>query len=363
MLVSISVTGIPAMSRNFQKETINLRILQTTDLHGNILSYNYDNNKAIGEFGLARTASLIKQERMKSENTLLFDTGDHLEGNAFADYAYESRPFHFMNIHPIYKAMNSLLYDGGTVGNHEFNYGVNFLRQSLNGVKYPVVNANIFAEDGDSDEYNDKPFLKPYVILERTLTDTNGRKHKLKIGVIGFVTPIVEKWNIRYFQGNLIVKNIKKTAEYFIPQLKIEGADVIVALAHTGLNADKGLDDKSGNSASALAKVKGIDAILFGHSHSLFPVKDKLISNKGIDMDKGTIHGTAAVQAGYWGNHLGIIDLKLEKKEGKWKVKKSQSKVKSISKNKKTIVPQDPHLLKIMEKDHKATIDYIKNKK
>ncbi|KAF0821391.1 hypothetical protein ABE29_04925 [Cytobacillus firmus] len=347
--------------------TIHLRLMETTDLHGNMIGYDYEDRKKTVEFGLSRTASLIKQARNESPNSLLFDNGDILEGNGLDEYAYKSHPLDMANVHPVFKAMNTLLYDAATVGNHEFNYGIDFMEESLSGANFPYVNANIYVEDSNQLEEDDLNYFNPYTIIEKEVTDTAGEKHKLNVGVIGFITPIVSEWNKEYFRGNLKVKNIKETAEHFIPVMKSKGADIIVALAHTGLQSDKGLEEKKGNSIHALSKVKGIDAILFGHSHSVFPVKDELQKVPGIDLKTGTINGTAAVQAGYWGNHLGLIDLKIVFEDGEWKVKSSLSSIRpvyrTIKNKKKEVIPADPLIEQIMKKDHHDALDYLKHKK
>lgn len=347
--------------------TIHLRLMETTDLHGNMIGYDYKDQKKTVEFGLSRTATLIKQAREEVANSLLFDNGDILEGNALDEYAYRSHPLDLANVHPVFKAMNTLLYDAATVGNHEFNYGIDFMEESLRGANFPYINANIYVEDRNQFEEDDLNYFNPYTILEKEVTDTAGEKHKLNIGVIGFITLIVAEWNKEYFRGNLKVKNIKETAEHFIPIMKSKGADIIVALAHTGLQSDKGLDEKKGNSVYALSKVKGIDAILFGHSHSVFPVRDELQEVPGIDLKSGTINGTAAVQAGYWGNHLGLIDLKIVKQNGEFKVKSSISSIRpvyrTINKKSRPAIPPDPIIEQIIRNAHKETLELLRNKK
>lgn len=348
------------------EETIQLKIMETTDLHANMLDYDYKNGKETVEFGLARTASLIKLLRMESANTLLFDVGDALEGNALGEYILKSYNQDQMNIHPVYKAMNLLHYDAVTLGNHEFNYGIKFLRESLKGANFPYVNSNIYIEDNNNIADDDINFFDPYTIINKELIDTNGKKHVVRVGVIGLLSPIVEKWNKDIFRGELKIKNIRETAEHFVPIMKEKGADIIIALAHVALEADKGIEQKDGNSVFSLSTVPGIDAILYGHSHLLFPDKDQTQGIESINQEKGTINGTAAVQAGYWGNHLGIIDLTLKKKNGGWSVNNSQSSLQPISKteNDKVIplVPIDETIVKLMQNVHLDTLKYLKNK-
>ncbi|MBS4189661.1 metallophosphoesterase [Bacillus sp. FJAT-49705] len=358
MLNALSSTN----AQNVIEPAIRLRIMETTDLHANMIGFDYEKNKPKIEYGFARTASLIKEARKEEPNTLLFDVGDVLVGNALGEYAYLSHYLNPHDIHPVFKAMNLLNYDAATVGNHEFNYGLDFLQVSLQGANFPYVNANIYIDDHNDFEGDDLNYFNPYIILDRQLTDSNGKKQTLKVGVIGFITPITAEWDKEYFQDKLIVKNIKKTAEHFVPIMKDKGADIIIALAHVGMEADKGLKEQKGNSVFDLSEVEGITAILYGHSHALFPSDDGHIE-KGIDHKTGTINGTPAVQAGFWGNHLGIIDLDLIQVDGKWVVKSSQSSVRpifqTINNNKIPIANEDPDIVKAIMYSH---IEALMNK-
>ncbi|MDZ5472512.1 metallophosphoesterase [Bacillus sp. 31A1R] len=344
--------------------TVHLRILETTDLHGNMLDYDYRKKRETIEFGLARTATLIKKARNEVQNSLLFDNGDLLVGNALGEYAvkkYKENPKYFF--HPVYKIMNSLHYDAATLGNHEFNYGLDFLLDSIKGAKFPYVNANVYVDDHNDVEVDDINFFNPYVILNKQVVDTNGQTHNIKVGVIGLLTPIFYAWDIEHVRGMAKVKSLVQTAEHFVPIMKQKGADVIVVLAHSGIGADKRLKDQEGNNLFNLSKVKGIDAILFGHSHSVFPGRDDLKNRPGINNEKGTINGVAAVQAGFWGNHLGIIDLNLQHINGEWKVMDSQSEVQSIFRiingKKKPNVNPDPEIHALMEESHLNTLMYL----
>lgn len=373
MIVVLSILSFTLLSvlndtrtKETAQATIQLRIMETNDLHGNMLDYDYKKGKETVEFGLARIASLIKLSRMENANTLLFDVGDVLEGNALGKYALKSYKLDQMHIHPVYKVMNLLHYDAGTVGNHEFKYGLRFLGESLTGANFPYVNANIYIDDHNDFVIDDINFFNPYIIMEKEFIDTNGKKHMVKVGVIGLISPITEKWNKKFFRGNLKIKNMRETAEHFVPIMKEQGADIIITLAHVALKADKGLKHKEGNSVYSLSKVPGIDAILYGHSHLLFPVKDSKPVKKGVNPDKGTINGKAAVQAGYWGNHLGIIDLTLEKTNGGWVVKNKQSSLQPVCKmvngKLKPLIPVDQTIVKMMKNIHLDTLKHLRNK-
>lgn len=332
LIISILLIALNRTDANgIIESNLRLRILETTDLHAHMLGFNYKKNRPNLEYGLARTSTLIKQAREEQMNSLLFDVGDVLVGSALGEYVYRSNYLDYHYFHPVFKAMNGLQFDAATLGNHEFNHGLDFLHKSLRGANFPYVNANIYIDDQNQYDGDDLNYYNPFMILDRNFIDTNGKKQKLKIGVIGFLTPIAAEWDKVYFQGKLKIKNIQETAEHFVPIMKKMGADIIIALAHVGFDPDKGLKEKEGNSVFDLSKVKGINAILYGHSHLIFPATEEYIGT-GINEETGTINGVPAVQAGYWGNHLGIIDLELIKMNGKWLVMGSHSMVKPVFK-------------------------------
>ncbi|MUG84940.1 bifunctional 2',3'-cyclic-nucleotide 2'-phosphodiesterase/3'-nucleotidase [Paenibacillus timonensis] len=340
--------------------TVELRILETTDLHVNIVNYDYFADKPTDEYGLAKTATLIKQARSEAKNSLLIDNGDLIQGNPLGDYVATVDKLQEGETHPVYKAMNLLGYDAGNFGNHEFNYGLDFLKTALKGSNFPYVNANIYLDDKDQDPSNDKNAFTPYLILDKEVTDSTGAKHKLKVGIIGFVPPQILSWDKAHLEGKLVTKDIVETAKKFVPQMKKEGADLIIAVPHSGFE-DIPQTPLMENSVLYLSKVEGIDAILFGHAHKVFP--DASFEGKtGVDLAKGTINGVPAVEPGYWGNNLGIIDLTLEKSGDAWSVKNSKVAVKPIfdTVNKKSLVDADPTIWDAIQEDHEHTLEYVR---
>ncbi|MFA0697608.1 2',3'-cyclic-nucleotide 2'-phosphodiesterase, partial [Vibrio sp. 10N.222.49.C9] len=131
-------------------------------------------------------------------------------------------------VHPVYKAMNQLDYDVGNIGNHEFNYGLEFLFETINDAKFPYISANVF------DKKTGEHLFKPYIIKEHTFTDVDGESHKVKVGYIGFVPPQIMVWDKKNLEGRVYAEDIKETAEKMVPQMKKEGADIIVAIPHSG---------------------------------------------------------------------------------------------------------------------------------
>ena len=353
-----AIPGQPVSAADAAK--VKLRILETTDIHVNLLDYDYYSDQEIETYGLARTATLIKKARSEATNSLLFDNGDLIQGNPLGDYVAKVKPLKGAEVHPVYKAMNLLDYDAATLGNHEFNYGLDFLNQTLKGAEFPYVNANIYKDDGDKDESNDVNYFKPYEIIEKKVKDESGKEHTLKVGVIGLVTPQIMQWDSSSLTGKVIAKDIVKTAAKFVPEMKEKGADLIVALAHTGYDQNPPAD-MAENAVLPLSEVDGIDAILFGHAHKVFP-GSAFADQKGVNLEKGTINGVAAVEPGAWGDNLGVIDLQLEQANGKWKVVDSKSVSSPIydAANKKAFVEADKEIVAAISDEHKATVDYVR---
>lgn len=345
-----------------QAAELKLRILETTDLHMNLLAWDYYQDKPTDEYGLARTATLIKAARAEAKNSLLFDNGDLLQGSPLGDYVARIKPLAAGAVHPAYKVLNALGVDAANIGNHEFNYGLPFLRQAIAGAAFPYVSANVTLDDGDGNIANDKPAFTPYVILERRFADETGAPQTLKIGVIGFVPPQILVWDRANLVGRLTVQDMLETARRYVPEMRAKGADLVVAIPHSGF--ERGETPRfAENSVARLAEVAGIDAILFGHSHGEFP-GSFYASYPKVDLARGTINGVAAVMPGRWGDHLGQIDLVLDNASGRWVVKDSRAQIRPIRDRatRKPLVEPDPAIAPLIAAEHAGTLDYVRGK-
>lgn len=193
MILSLILPTPPIHAEESAAPRVQLSILATTDIHANMMDYDYYSDKETTDFGLARTAQLIKKHREQNPNTLLVDNGDLIQGNPLGEYAVKYEKDDIISgvkTHPIISVMNALKYDAGTLGNHEFNYGLDFLDGTIKGADFPIVNANVKTTSGDN-RYT------PYVIKEKTVTDENGNEQKVKVGYIGFVPPQIMTWDKR----------------------------------------------------------------------------------------------------------------------------------------------------------------------
>lgn len=339
-----------------------LRLIETTDLHVHVFPYDYYADKPVDTVGLARTASLIAAVRAEATNAILLDNGDFLQGNPMGDYIAYERGMAEGQMHPVIAAMNTLGYDASTLGNHEFNYGLPFLINAVAGANFPVVSANVVKTEGATPR-DDATLLPPYVIIERMLTDGAGASHPIRIGLIGFVPPQIMNWDAKHLDGNVTTRDIVATARAWVPQMREEGADLVVALCHSGMGSPDAAEGAE-NAAIALAAVDGIDAILTGHSHLVFPGPD-FEKVAGAETAAGTISGKPAVMAGFWGSHMGLIDLLLERDGDTWRVISHTSEARPISKRNEdrsitALVEDIPTVLAAAQAEHDATLDYVR---
>ena len=343
---------------------LKLRILETTDLHMNLLAWDYYQDKPTDAYGLARTATLIKAARAEVKNSLLFDNGDLLQGSPMGDWVARIQPLPVGAVHPAYKVLNALGVDAANIGNHEFNYGLPFLRQAIAGASFPYVSANVHVDDGDGNPANDAHAFNPWVILERKVTDEAGAVHTLKIGVLGFVPPQILMWDKQQLEGRLTVRDIQETARRLVPQVRAAGADLVVLIPHSGF--ERGETPRfAENSVARLAEVPGVDAILFGHSHGEFPGAF-FASYPKVDITRGTINGVPAVMPGRWGDHLGVIDLTLRRvgdgAAGRWQVADSRAALRPITDRatRAPLVAADPMVARLVADEHAGTLAYVR---
>ncbi|WLR50338.1 bifunctional 2',3'-cyclic-nucleotide 2'-phosphodiesterase/3'-nucleotidase [Bacillus tianshenii] len=358
--LAIGLFAAPLTGNAAEEDQVNLRLLETTDIHVNLLNYDYYKDAPTDKFGLNKTATLIKEARQESQNSMLLDNGDILQGNPLGDYVAQVKPLEANQVHPAYEVLNLLGYDVGTLGNHEFNYGLDFLQQNMQHTEFPLINANVYVDDGDEDPSNDENYFKPYVILDRTVVDEDGEEHQLKVGVIGFTPPQIMQWDKAHLQGKVKTKGIIETANKFVPQMKNEGADIVVALSHSGIGSVT-QERREENATYDLTKVEGIDAVLSGHEHSVFPsVKYK--DMQGVDINKGTINGTVTVMPGSWGSHLGVVDLQLEKEGENWTILDSKSEARSIvDQDGNPTVKGDKQVEEAVQDLHQETVEYVRS--
>ena len=384
LIASLLLAGCGSDSNNASKvptgTTATLALLETTDLHTNVLSYDYFKLAEDKSLGFERTATLIAQARQEFPNTLLLDNGDTIQGTALSDYQAMVSPLSCSQTLAMYKVMNATGYEGGGIGNHEFNYGLPFLSQvtgnrfnvtgmaepsaqpTCKGPDFPLVLANV------NSVKSAQPLFQPYAIISKTVTGTgpDGKAvtGTVKVGIIGFTPPAIMSWDKRWLDGKVYTVGVKETAEKYIPEMRAKGADLVVVISHGGLD-DSTYSPTMENGSYHLSKVAGVDAMLIGHSHQIFPNATSTVAQfnlPGVDKTAGTVNGVPTVMANYWGKHLGVIKFDLTYNGSTWAIDKSKTVVQARSAQNadKTYVAVTPSIAAAIASEHQATIDYVK---
>ncbi len=346
-------------------------ILETTDVHSNVLSYDYYKQREDDSLGYERTATLIRQARGQFHNSFLFDSGDTIQGSVLADYQAQVKPVGCGEELGIYRAMDALGYDGGTAGNHEFNYGLGFLSQVTGtpmnvdgghsdrcaGPHFPLVLSNVLSvRDG-------APIFQPWTVVQKNITVTapDGSTHSvpLKVGIIGFTPPPILEWDKQNLQGKVTVTGVVEAAQKYLPELEAQHPDLIVAVLHGGLDTNP-YTPAMENGGWYLAGIQGIDVLLLGHSHTEFP-GPHYKGMQDVDAERGFVRGKPAVMGGFFGKDLGVIDLALQRKDGRWVIDNGQthSEVRPICAKKNACVPADPEIAALVAQAHRAAVAYV----
>ena len=346
-------------------------ILETTDIHATVLSYDYYRLKGDPTVGFERTATLIRRARAEYPNHFLFDSGDTIQGSVLADYQALVKPVACDQELAVYRAMDAVGYDGGTPGNHEFNYGLGFLSQVTGtpmnvdgsrsthcaGPHFPLVLANVYsARDG-------APIFKPWTIVQKTIDaytpDGSHIRVPLKVGIIGFTPPPIMQWDQHHLAGKVTVAGVVEAARKYLPELQAQHPDLVVALLHGGLDTHPYTSDME-NAGWYLAGVPGIDVLLLGHSHTEFP-GPRYAGMKDVDARRGFVRNVPAVMGGFFGKDLGLVALVLNRQDGRWVVDRdnSHSEVRPICKDKHDCVPADPAIAPLVAGVQQAAVAYV----
>lgn len=326
--------------------SLSIRLIETSDIHGEVTGIDYFTGETV-QRGLVHTAALIRAAQAEQINNLLIDNGDLIQGSPFASWAQQQSA----QPNPIIQVLNHLNFDVANIGNHEFNFGLDALWQTYSQAEFPVISSNLEAIANAKLVIPD--WLNKTLLLKRQFVADNGQSYPIKIGFVGVVPPQITQWDQQHLAGQINAIDITTATTQGVQQLREQGADIIVLVAHAGMPKHSDQPTDSEQALHSAAQVAGIDAILFGHQHEVFPgtrVYDRL---PGVDSEQGTIHGIAAVQPGVYGSHIGIIDLTLTRVDGQWQRHSSRSEVRAIT----NTVAED--IQRLMRSAHEATSRYV----
>ena len=251
MLVSL----VPAALAAGTGET-HITIIGTSDTHGNIWGYSYEDMKESTGDGLARVSTYVNQVRAENPNTILVDAGDTIQGTIMTDDLYSKDTAN----HPVPAALNYMKYDAWTLGNHEFNFGVDTLKSILAQAEMPVLAANIKNADGSY-----------FTGAGYTIVERGG----VKVAVIGVDTPNIPRWDgTKQGVDKLTFEPMADAVAECIKEIG-DKADVIMVSAHAGLEAEYSTDG-SDAAKTILEKCPEVDVLQMGHTHTTYINNDTI---------------------------------------------------------------------------------------
>ena len=318
----------PAAAAPAPADSLDLVIASTTDVHGWLRGWNYYDNAPDSTRGLTRAATIVDSVRGANPGrVILVDAGDLLQGNPLA---YVAARITGDSVSPIVAAMNAMRYDASAIGNHEFNYGVDYLNAAVAHARFPFLSANTVLPSGAR-------AYRGWTIVERA---------GVRIGIVGATTPGVMVWDRENVRGRIEVRDIVASVRAAVAEVRAAGATVVVLTMHSGLGGPSSYDTLSAhvpaeNVAERVARdVGGIDLIVFGHTHR--EVADTVI---------GT---TMLVQPRNWATSVSLVHLGLHRDNGLWRVRTHRGAIVRAVGH-----AESPRLLEVTAPAHQATVAYV----
>ncbi|MFN8571143.1 MAG: 5'-nucleotidase C-terminal domain-containing protein [Gemmatimonadaceae bacterium] len=303
-------------------------VAATTDVHGRIRGWDYYGAVPDSTRGLSRAATIVDSVRQANpQRVVLVDAGDFLQGNPLTFVAARVRSG---DLHPVIAAMNAMHYDAATIGNHEFNYGLPFLRRAVAQAEFPMLAAN-------ARTLGSAPAFAASRIVVRD---------GIRIGIVGATTPGAMVWDRDHLRGKMALGDILPAVRREAAAVRTRGADVVVVVLHSGLDEAASYDTvatglPSENVAARVAReVPGLDLVVFGHSHR--ELADSLVGS------------TLLMQPRNWAGSVGLATLTVRREGGRWRV----------SERKGVLVRAAGHaeqhaVLSVTQRLHDATVSYI----
>lgn len=300
---------------------VHLTLLHTTDLHAHILpSTDYEGKTDVG--GAARCAWMIEKIRKEEKNVLLVDAGDLDQGSALG-YLTEGRV--------MIQTINYLKYTSWTLGNHEFDWGIEKLAPLLLASEVPILAANLHHKPSSATAPSTrKAFEKvqPFIIKE---------VEGVRIGIVGLATPGIPNWTRPRLIPGITLESSVKALKRVIPKMKAAGCKILILVTHQGIR-EQG-DDHANQILGIAQSFPELDVIVGGHSHRLH--------------EEQMIHGVLYTQAKYWGTYLGRVDLVYDSDNKKLLSRHAHAIPMDVA------VPKDEELLALVRPDLERTKKYL----
>jgi 2',3'-cyclic-nucleotide 2'-phosphodiesterase/3'-nucleotidase len=320
-----------------------LRILATTDLHMMLVAHDYASDTPSNGPSLAGISTLITKARADSQvegrATVLFDNGDFLQGTPLADWQ-STQPVN--DTHPIARVFNDLGYDAIGLGNHDLDYGATYLDQVVNLIDAPTVSTNLRADIVSG--------IQRHAMLSRTFATPQGPA-TIRLGVVSALPLETAIWNKSELPNGTSIEDPFASLTDAARLLRKQGADLIIALVHMGMDQNGAAELSGSNGAWALGQMPEIDVVIAGHTHQRFPLEPILGDHPASDRP--------TVMPGNAASDLGVIDLDVvQARDGRWQIRHHSSE---LWPNTTAILP-DPAIIRINAASHQATRAYLAQK-
>lgn len=313
---SMPITGFAADSDNMK-----LTVLATSDMHGTITSWSYEGGTDTKDRGLVRVKTAVDSVRKENPNTVLIDNGDTIQGTILTDDLY-NKDLSVKN--PMIEVMGYIGYDAMTLGNHEFNFGLETVEKIKKEAKFPILAANIYNKKDGSN------FTTPYVIK-----NVNG----VKVGILGLTVPTVRTWDASKVTS-LEFKHMAEEAKKYVQIMKNkEKADVIIISAHAGLES-RHEEDGSDMAKMVAEACPEATVMITGHDHSVV---------------NQTVNGVLVAAPTTGAVDMVRVDVELTKVNGEWTVKEKKANLISLKK-----LEADAGTMKVAEPSHLRTLEFLK---
>ncbi len=315
------ISGLPALAQE-----ITLRIAATSDVHGSIFPYDFEENKP-GRGSLEGVAFLADSLRdLPGSNLVLLDNGDLVQGTPVAYYAnfvQKRRKNLFARV------LNSMGYDAATAGNHDIEAGPAVYNKLLKDFRFPYLAGNVTEVSTGS------PYFKPYTVIKRD---------GIRIVVIGLITPAVPRWLPEHLWAGLAFGEMVEAAGYWVKRVKeTEHPDVVVGLFHTGFGGDR--DDPANDAENAgrqiAMHVPGFDVIILGHDHR--PRNERVVNTSGQEV--------LVLNPGSGARNLALAEVRLTGEKGSaGNLSGAESLLETGNDSPFTVVSKTGHLIPVDEK-------------
>ncbi len=340
--IAMGICGMLLTStRVSASDTTTVRVISTADLHSQVSSADYEVAGISSSASLAKLSTMIKgaREEITEGTSITVDTGDSIYGYG-AEYIKSKN---VNTVQPIYEGMSKIGYDAIVLGNHDFDFGYDYIQRQLNvsGLSKLCLASNVV-------KYTDgKAPWAATKMITRKVTTAQGKQVQIKIGIVGATRPTLS--NIYDYDGTLVTSGIISSVRTNAAALKKAGANVVVAIVHAGMGDEKSTDADS-DVAYALSRLSDVDCIMTGHAHRNFPSTDGNVQNyynlPNVNKNTGLINGKPVIMSADHGKAIGICDLTLSINGSSIKVAGAKPTIRRSSKK----VKPDPVIESITNK-------------